>query len=106
MRFESLMTRENGTEITIVSHFSACPINGDQTNTFVLKRDSVGNSNVLSNVPAQGYKMMPRSEYMKRGKSPMFQNITIPELMKHTQMYRNALKNHYGDNLNPHNPYH
>lgn len=84
MRYESQISREDGSQVKIVTITSDCPMYGKQWDLFVLRRDSQQHDwAVCSPITPVGYKGMSKSEYEERGRSDMLKAASSQEILKH-----------------------
>lgn len=98
MKQENLIQREDGSQIKIVCTLFTNSNLTFTIDTYVLFRENESAQwNVLSNIPAQGFKMMPREEYIKHGRSPLMQKVKIGELLKASNTFRKKVVEAFGN---------
>jgi hypothetical protein len=97
MKKENLIKREDGSQIKIVCSLFTNINQTHSIDTFVLFRENAeDNWNVLSNIPAEGFKAMPREEYIRRGRSPLIQKVRVGELLKALNEFRKDVIDKFG----------
>ena len=96
IRKETMIQREDGSQLRIVCQL-VHNVFGDKSDTycidtFTLFRKSIKDDwNVLSDIPAAGYKKMSRAEYISNGKSPLMKKVKIFELLRASLKFREYL---------------
>ena len=93
MRHETLITRDNGREIKIVTNVSNSPFVGVSTDTFVQYRDEPNHDWHNCKMKSEfNTKKMSRAEYMERGRPEFLQVVTIGEFLKAAHKARQAVE--------------
>lgn len=87
MRYETILARDDGSEVKVVTITNSCPMFGKSWDLFVLKRlQGTPNWTTCSSTPPVGYRDMSREEYETRGRSDMLMAASSSEILKHMKM--------------------
>lgn len=80
---EVTLDRPHGAQVRIVGNLDFGVNLVPRKSMHVLRRNQPTENWVLcSDAKPEGWKQMPRAEYLQHGRSEMFQAVTVPEFMK------------------------